>query len=423
MTETTTGSIPGWRRTILLFLTSQCITLFGSTLVQMALVWYAAMETASGAWVAAFTICSYLPQFLVSFPGGVWADRFHRKMLIIGADAAIALTTLGMVLAIPHISSEPALLGGLLAMSVVRSLGAGVQTPAVNAVIPQLVPGDQLMRYNGINAAMQSLVNFAAPAAAGAVFAVSTLRTTLMIDIVTALAGSGLLACLSLPAASQSLSQSSPTPLSESSAVPPGAAAHSGLSALLSDMKTGINYALSDRVTGRLLLIYGLLTFFCVPGGYLAGLFVRRTFGETYWYLTAAELAGFAGMMAGGLLMSTWGGFRHREKTLAAGLISFGALSIALAAAKHFPAYLAVMAFYGIALTMVQTSVTTMLQEKTAPSMQGRIFGLMSTMYAGFLPLGMAVFGPLADLLPLPLLMALSGGFLILAGFFAQHSS
>ena len=55
----------------------------------------------------------------------------------------------------PHISSEPALLGGLLIMSVVRSLGAGVQTPAVNAVIPQLVPGDQLMRYNGINAAMQ----------------------------------------------------------------------------------------------------------------------------------------------------------------------------------------------------------------------------------------------------------------------------
>ena len=57
MTETATGNIPGWRRTILLFLTSQCITLFGSTLVQMALVWYAAMETASGAWVAAFTVC------------------------------------------------------------------------------------------------------------------------------------------------------------------------------------------------------------------------------------------------------------------------------------------------------------------------------------------------------------------------------
>ena len=47
-----------WRRRVLLFLTSQCITLFGSTLVQMALVWYAAMETASGGWVAAFSVCA-----------------------------------------------------------------------------------------------------------------------------------------------------------------------------------------------------------------------------------------------------------------------------------------------------------------------------------------------------------------------------
>ena len=189
----------GWQKRILLFLTSQCITLFGSTLVQMALIWYATMQTSSGVWVAAFTVGSYLPQFLISFIGGVWADRYHRKKLIIGADMLIAFATFIMVLAIPHISSESALLGGLLVMSVVRSFGAGIQTPAVNAVIPQLVPAQQLMRYNGINAAMQSVVNFAAPAAAGAVFAVSTLRTTLMIDIVTAILGTGMLSCLALP--------------------------------------------------------------------------------------------------------------------------------------------------------------------------------------------------------------------------------
>ena len=97
----------GWQKRILLFLTSQCITLFGSTLVQMALVWYATMQTSSGVWVAAFTVCSYLPQFLISFVGGVWADRYHRKKLIIGADMLIAFATFIMVLAIPHISSEP----------------------------------------------------------------------------------------------------------------------------------------------------------------------------------------------------------------------------------------------------------------------------------------------------------------------------
>lgn len=382
----------GWQKRILLFLTSQCITLFGSTLVQMAIVWYATMQTASGVWVAAFTVGSYLPQFLISFIGGVWADRYHRKKLIIGADMLIAFATFIMVLAIPHISSEPALLGGLLVMSVVRSFGAGIQTPAVNAVIPQLVPAQQLMRYNGINATMQSVVNFAAPAAAGAVFAVSTLRTTLMIDIVTAVLGTGLLSCLVLPKQDTSFEKSG----------------------VLSDMKIGVRYAFSDRGIGKLLIIYGPFTFFCVPAGYLAGLLVRRVFGDTYWYLTAVEVVGFAGMMAGGVAMSTWGGFRSREKTLAAGLLAFGSFAIGMGFSKNFILYLGLMAFYGVALTMVQTAITTMLQERTDTSMQGRVFGLLGTMYAGFLPLGMAVFGPLADILPLQWIMIGSGIALIL---------
>lgn len=56
-----------WKSKTLLFLISQGITLFGSTLVQMAIVWYVTLNTSSGAWVAAFSICSYLPQFLISF--------------------------------------------------------------------------------------------------------------------------------------------------------------------------------------------------------------------------------------------------------------------------------------------------------------------------------------------------------------------
>ena len=59
--------IHSWKFPAFRFLLSQSISLFGSTLVQMAIVWYVTLETASGGWVAAFTICSYLPQFLISF--------------------------------------------------------------------------------------------------------------------------------------------------------------------------------------------------------------------------------------------------------------------------------------------------------------------------------------------------------------------
>lgn len=125
-----------------------------------------------------------------------------------------------------------------------------------------------------------------------------------MIDIVTAILGTGLLSCLALPKQNTSIEKAS----------------------VFSDMKIGVKYAFADKLIGKLLIIYGLFTFFCVPAGYLAGLLVRRVFGDTYWYLTAVEVVGFAGMMAGGVIMSTWGGFKHRGKTLAVGLLRLALL-------------------------------------------------------------------------------------------------
>ncbi len=385
-----------WKSQAILFLMSQCITLFGSTLVQMAIVWYVTIQTSSGVWVAAFTVCSYLPQFLISFVAGVWADRHSRKKLIIGADSLIALVTFLMVLAIPHITEKTVILGSLLVLSVIRSFGAGIQTPAVNAVIPQLVPEDQIMRFNGINATMQSVVQFAAPAAAGVLLTMSTLGSTLLIDTATAIVGIGLLSAVRIPKQ---------------------AIQNKGTS-VLKDMKIGIKYTLSDKLIGKVLTVYGLFIFLCVPAGFLSQLFVSRVYGETYWYLTAVELAGFIGMVAGGLLMSTWGGFKSRVATMSAGLIAFGSLAIGMGLSKQFALYLTLMIIYGVAITMVQTATTTLIQEKAEMSMQGRVFGLLGAMYSGFLPVGMAIFGPMADKISLQWIMIGSGIALIVLSIF-----
>ncbi len=385
-----------WKSQAILFLISQCITLFGSTLVQMAIVWYVTIQTSSGVWVAAFTVCSYLPQFLISFVAGVWADRHSRKKLIIGADSLIALVTFLMVLAIPHITEKTVILGSLLVLSVIRSFGAGIQTPAVNAVIPQLVPEDQIMRFNGINATMQSVVQFAAPAAAGVLLTMSTLGSTLLIDTATAIVGIGLLSAVRIPKQ---------------------AIQNKGTS-VLKDMKIGIKYTLSDKLIGKVLTVYGLFIFLCVPAGFLSQLFVSRVYGETYWYLTAVELAGFIGMVAGGLLMSTWGGFKSRVATMSAGLIAFGSLAIGMGLSKQFALYLTLMIIYGVAITMVQTATTTLIQEKAEMSMQGRVFGLLGAMYSGFLPVGMAIFGPMADKISLQWIMIGSGIVLIVLSIF-----
>ena len=378
-----------WRRKTILFLVSQSVTLLGSQIVQMAVVWYVTLQTASGVWVAAFSVCSYLPQFFISFWGGVWADRYSRKRLIICADAGTAAVTLGMFILLPHISQSGMLLHLLLALSVLRSIGAGIQSPAVNAVIPQLVPKEHLMRYNGINASMQSAVQFSAPAAAGAALAMGSLRSILLIDIFTAGIGIGLFACVGLPG-------------QEKKMIPASA---------FSDIRAGIQYALSQKIIGGF-----LITFLCVPAGYLSGLLVSRVYGDTYWYLTATELCGFGGMMAGGLLMSVRGGSQKCRKTLAVSMAIFGAMAVGMAAAKDFALYLVLMAVYGVALTAVQTTITTSLQEHTESSMQGRVFGFMGAMYAVCYPAGMAIFGLMADWMPLQWSMAGAGVVLILMG-------
>ena len=385
-----------WKSQAMLFLISQCITLFGSTLVQMAIVWYVTIQTSSGVWVAAFTVCSYLPQFLISFVAGVWADRHSRKKLIIGADSLIALVTFLMVLVIPHITDKTVVLGGLLVMSVIRSFGAGIQTPAVNAVIPQLVPEDQIMRFNGINATMQSVVQFAAPAAAGVLLTINTLSSTLIIDTATAIVGIGLLSAVIIPKQAIQNKETS----------------------VFIDMKIGIKYTLSDKLIGKVLTVYGLFIFLCVPAGFLSQLFVSRVYGETYWYLTAVELAGFIGMVAGGILMSIWGGFKSRVTTMSVGLIAFGSLAIGMGLSKQFALYLTLMIIYGVAITMVQTATTTLIQEKAEMSMQGRVFGLLGAMYSGFLPVGMAIFGPMADEFSLKWIMFGSGIALIALSIF-----
>ena len=376
-----------WKRKTILFLISQCITLFGSMIVQMSIIWYVTIKTSSGGWVAAFTICSYLPQFLISFFAGVWADRYSRKKLIILADGVITVATLVMFLVMPMISLDSILLSALLAVSIIRSVGAGIQTPAVNAVIPQLVPEEYLMKYNGLNATVQSIVQFAAPAVAGAVLSIGTFRATLFIDILTALVGIGLLSCVLLPKQEASNENVS----------------------VLSEIKAGIRYSFSDKLIGKILIVYGLYILLCVPAGFMAALLVSLVYGDVYWYLTAVELVGFAGMALGGVLMGVWGGFKSRIKTFALGLFVLSLMTISMGVSPYFILYLVLMFVYSIALTMIQTATTTIIQEKADSSMQGRVFGLMGAMYSGFLPVGMAIFGPLADVMPLQWIIVGSG--------------
>src|SRR5690554_1005342 len=167
-TQTDAAQRPTWRRDVTVFLTSQTISLFGSMLVQYAIMWYLTLETKSGLVLALGAVFGFLPQAIVSIFGGVWADRLNRKKLIIIADTCIAVSTLALALVM--LAGMDDLWIIFLALAI-RSTGAGIQMPAVAAMIPQIVPTDKLMRINGINGSIQSGMALLGPAVAGAVYA------------------------------------------------------------------------------------------------------------------------------------------------------------------------------------------------------------------------------------------------------------
>ena len=116
-----------WIKNIVLFLSSQTISHFGSSLVQYAIMWHITLETKSGLMMTISIICGFLPAFFLSPFAGVWADRYNRKLLIIIADSFIAIATL--ILAILFMFGHNYIWLLFIVMAI-RSVGTGIQNPA-----------------------------------------------------------------------------------------------------------------------------------------------------------------------------------------------------------------------------------------------------------------------------------------------------
>ena len=123
-----------------------------------------------------------LPTFFLAPIAGVWADRYNRKWLIILADGMIALSTL--ILAILFLIGYDEL-WLLFVISAVRAVGAGIQTPAVGAILPQFVPEEHLMKVNGANSSIQAFIMILAPMASGALLTMASIESIFFIDVTT----------------------------------------------------------------------------------------------------------------------------------------------------------------------------------------------------------------------------------------------
>ena len=390
-TSTESESMPGWKKKVAVFLVGQTITTFGSLLVQYALLWHLTLTTKSGVVLALAAVFGFLPQAVVSIFAGVWADRVNRKVMIILSDSTIALATL--VLAFFMLSGVDDLWLIFLVMAV-RSIGAGIQMPAISALIPQIVPTDKLMRVNGINSSVQSSLLIIGPVAAAGIYSTMSLAAILLVDVVTAVIGLSLLATIAVPTLSRAASDDKPS--------------------YFTDLREGLKYIFSHDLVRWVMVIYSIVFLLVVAPSNLSPLMLVRTFGDDVWLLTILELSFGIGMVAGGALMAIFGSKADRLGMMVGTSILFGVLAVVMGFTTNLILFYTLFFLIGLAVPAFSTSSMTLLQETVEPERQGRVFGFVGIVMAVAMPIGMAVLGPLADIVSVEILLIATGAITVL---------
>ncbi len=375
-----------WLKNTRLYLTGIAITLFGSSLVQYAIIWHITLATQSGVQMTLSTICGFVPQLIISLFAGVWADRHDRKKIVMLSDLMIAAATLILVITFLLGYEE---LWTLYVILAVRSLGAGIQTPATTSLVPQFVPQDKLLKVNGMVGTIQSACMLIAPAVSGAILAFAQMEAVFMIDIVTAIIGVSLISLMKVP------------PLVRASAE-----VHDSV---VTDLKVGIRYVRDHLFIKEMLAYFAIFMILIVPAAMLSPLQVARTFGDSYLNLTAIEIAFSLGALLGGVVISVWGGFKQKMKTIAFASVLFGVTTALLGVVDYFPVYCGTMFIMGLGLPFFNTPTYTLFQESVEPEKLGRVMSLMSIISSSAFPVGMIFFGPLADFVQIEWLMFTSG--------------
>jgi MFS transporter, DHA3 family, macrolide efflux protein len=385
-TETAAPAVPEpWRRNVALFLTGQTVSLFGSMIVQFAVMWYVTLETRSGLAVALYAIAAFAPQGVVSIFGGVLADRINRRRLVMAADAGIAAATLMLALLMMNGITDLWLI--LLAVGV-RSLGAGVQTPTVQAMIPQIVPPDQLMRVNGVFQTIQSIMALAAPAAAAAIYAAAGIVPVFFLDVVTAVIGIGFLVRVSVP----TLTRVAQATTSYSQ-----------------DLVEGMRYIWSRGIVRWLMGVFAIMFVLTGAPGFITPLLIARSFGSEKWMLAVLQIAFTVGMMLGGVLVATILAKRSRIGLILFATYGFAIFITLLGVAPNLWVFYGFMFTIGLLVPLFSTPFTTLIQETVEPEKHGRVFSYVAIVMALGNPIGMAVFGPLADVISVESLLIATG--------------
>jgi DHA3 family macrolide efflux protein-like MFS transporter len=362
--------------------TGQAFSLLGSRLVQFTIVWWLTSTTGSASALAVASIMALLPQVLISPFAGALIDRWDRRRVMMTVDAVNALAVVLLALLFAGGSVQH---WHIYALMFVRAVGGAFQWPAMQASTSLMVPKDKLSKVAGLNQALMGLAAIMAPPLGALLLDILPIQNILAIDVGTAALAIALLMFIRIPQPENG---------------DPGKTS-GGIRRVLRDMREGFRFIAGWR---GLLIIMGIAMAFnllIIPAMSLTPILVTGHFSGGSREYALLEAAIGIGMVAGGLLLGAWGGFKSRILTGFAGAIVMG---VGVCLVGLAPSNLYVMALGGMALTglmnpIVNGSIFALLQAKVPPEMQGRVFTLMMSGTAAMAPLGLAVAGPFAEVI------------------------
>lgn len=182
-------------------------------------------------------------------------------------------------------------------------------------------------------------------------------------------------------------------------------------------------YAFNNPLLKRLIICYAFSFFLFTPAAVLTPLLVERSYGNDVWLLTANEIVWSAGAIVGGIFVSLYGDFKSKVRAIAISLGAFGITFALMGVAGKFIIYLIFMGVAGFFMPIIATSETVLIQVITEPSKMGRVFSIIQIVAASSMPLAILLFGPMADVISVEVILVFTGILLLLTGIIFYLSS
>lgn len=301
--EVVTASEPAvWKRRFFTIWIGQAFSMVGSALVRFALIWWLTEETNSATVLATASLVSMLPFILLGPFVGALVDRWNRRWTMAISDAPIALLTRPLAYLF---WLDVVRIWYVYAVLFARSLGGAFQDPAMRASTSLMAPKEQLSRIGGMNETLAGVVSIVSPPLGALLLELLSMQGTLAIDVITALFAIGPLLFLRVPQPAARTGAASAT-------------------SVLHDLLAGYRYVLSWRGLSFMFIALAGLRFFLAPSFSFLPLVVTRHFGGEALELGWINSANGFGFVAGGFILSVWGGFRRRTTTALVGPVGVG---------------------------------------------------------------------------------------------------